>query len=80
MPRVTLSNDRYRQIDFADYIRGQMKALHMTQSDMADALIMTQQVFSYRLRKMLFTYNELVKIVKILQIPDDKIVEYMTCK
>lgn len=77
MPRIRDYKRKYKLSDLSKFIIGEMAGMELTQTDMADALKITQQAFSKKLKNNQFTYSDLLTIFKVLQTTDKKIVELM---
>ena len=54
-----------------------MYRAELTQADVASELGITQPAVSYKIKHNLFTYEDLLKLFKLLELPDDEIVELM---
>lgn len=71
MPKVYLNESERIKDRLAKWIVGEMFVQDISQSKVAQKLGMSQQMFSYKLRKSEFSFSEFVQIVKILK-PEEK--------
>ena len=70
MPRIFMNRKKYKLNDFSKYISGSMRAKGITQKQMADALEVSQQMFSYKLHHLIFTYADLLTMFEVLGTSD----------
>lgn len=77
MPRVTIKKKDYKLSDLSAYIAGKMYAMQIRQADMAGELNISQPAFCKRLAKGLFTYEEMLTILKRVEATDDEILKLM---
>lgn len=77
MPRVAIKKKEYKISDLSEWIAGRMYALHIRQQDMAELIGIQQPAFCHRLKKGLFTYGELLSILKHLKATDEEILKLM---
>lgn len=85
MPRITAKRKDYMIKDFSIWIVGKMHLMKIRQSDMADALGITQQALSSRLNvkegekpKDAFSYGDILTIFKMLDATDEEKQRFMT--
>ena len=63
MPRVRSLDPARRRLDrISDFIRREMRAQRITQVEMAAVIDVSQQAFSAKLRKGIFTAEDLIRI------------------
>lgn len=77
MPRVYLTKQDQFNRKLVSLIYGTMKVKGITQTMMADKLMISQQAFSKKLKTVQFTYPELVTIFNELELPDEDILTVM---
>ena len=77
MAKVTLDPVQQQMWVISGYIRREMDAQGISQVEMADALNMTQQTFSYRLKNELLTIRDFLRIIRKLQPTDGEIIRLM---
>lgn len=77
MPRVAIKKKDYKLADLTEYIAGKMYANEIVQSDIARELNISQPAFSKRLKKGLFSYEELLTIFKFFKSTDEEILKLM---
>lgn len=77
MPRVAIKKKQYMISDLSQWIIGRMYAMHIRQQEMAELIGITQPSFCQRLKKGLFTYGELLSILKKLEATDEEILRLM---
>lgn len=77
MPRIKALKTEYMANDLGAYIKGVMWRQQVKEQDMADALGITQQAMSYKIRQNSFTYKDLLIIFRELQVPDEEIVRLL---
>lgn len=77
MPRVAIKKKDYMISDLSEWIAGRMYAMKIRQQDMAELIGITQSTFCKRLKKGLFTYGELLSILKRLDATDEEILRLM---
>lgn len=77
MSRVTLNKKKYKKNDFSKWVVSKMYELDLTQSDMAELIGITQPAFSNRLKKGLFSYEEVITLLKELKATDKEILRIM---
>lgn len=77
MPRVAIKKKDYMISDLSEWIAGRMYAMKIRQQDMAELIGITQSAFCQRLKKGLFTYGELLSILKRLKATDEEILRLM---
>lgn len=77
MPRVTIKRKIYMVNDLSEWIYGRMKKLHITQADLAPAIGISQSALSNRLKKGLFSYEDMITLLKALNATDEEILRLM---
>lgn len=77
MPRVTIKKKEYMISDFSEWIAGRMFVLKLTQEDMGKMIGISQPAFRNRLQKGLFSYSEILTLLKKLQATDEEILKLM---
>lgn len=77
MPRITALKPKYMANDLGGKIVGLMYRQKITQADIASELGITQPAVSYKIKHNLFTYEDLLKLFKLFELPDAEIVELM---
>lgn len=77
MPRVSINKKKYKVSDLSKWIVGKMYELNMTQSDLSEMLGITQPAVSNRLKKGLFSYADMLILLKELQVTDEEILRFM---
>lgn len=77
MPRVYLTKQEKLNEKLATLIYGTMKVKHITQTQMAGFLGISQQAFSKKLKTVQFTFSDLVTIFEVLELPDEDILAVM---
>lgn len=77
MPRVSINKKKYKVSDLSKWIIGKMYELNMTQSDLSEMLGITQPAVSNRLKKGLFSYADMLILLKELQATDEEILRFM---
>ncbi len=77
MPRVSINKKKYKVSDLSKWIVGKMYELNMTQSDLSEMLGITQPAVSNRLKKGLFSYADMLILLKELQATDEEILRFM---
>ena len=80
MPRITAKKKDYRVADLRKWIAGQMYLLGLKQSYLAEKIGITQPSFCQRLKKGLFTYEELLVLLDELHATDEEILKMMKLK
>ena len=77
MPRVRLNRKKYMVHDLSEFIAGRMRTLGFTQAQMGKEINISQQAFSNRLEKGLFSYGELLTLFKKMNATDEEILRLM---
>lgn len=77
MPRVAIKKKDYMISDLSQWIVGRMYTKKLRQQDMAELIGITQSAFCQRLKKGLFTYGEMLSILKQLDATDEEILRLM---
>lgn len=77
MPRVAIKKKEYKISDFCEWMVGRMFKLNLTQGDMGEAIGISQPAFSERIKKGLFSYEELLVLFPKLQATDEEILKFM---
>lgn len=77
MPRVNLNKMKYKKKDLSDWVRGQLRCKGLTQQDVCESLDCSQQAISYKLKNCSFSYEELVKVLNMLEADDQTILKFM---
>ncbi len=77
MPRVSINKRKYKVNDFSKWVVGKMYELNITQSDISKMLGITQPAISNRLKKGLFSYAEVLTLLKELRATDEEILRLM---
>lgn len=77
MPRVAIKKKDYMISDLSQWIVGRMYTKKLRQQDMAELIGITQSAFCQRLKKGVFTYGEMLSILKQLDATDEEILRLM---
>lgn len=77
MPRVAIKKKEYMVSDLSEWIVGKMYAKDMKQRDVAEILGIKQSAFCQRLKKGLFSYTDLLSLLKTFDATDDEILRLM---
>lgn len=77
MPRVAIKKKDYMVTDLSKWIVGKMYELDLTQSDLAEMIGISQPAFCQRLKKGMFSYIELLTLLKRLSATDEEILKMM---
>ena len=77
MPRVYLTKQDKLNRKLVTLIYGTMKVKHITQTQMAGVLGISQQAFGKKLKNAQFTFSDLVTIFEMLELPDEEILSVM---
>lgn len=77
MPRVNGLKHKYMANDLGGKIVGLMYRSGITQADIATELGIKQPAVSYKIRNNSFSYEDLLKLFKLFELPDAEIVELM---
>ena len=90
MPRVAIKKKEYKVLDLKGWIEGQMKIHGLNQTDIGNALGLSQPQISHMLRvpkkendrtlnKMdVFTYGDLLTLFDLFDTPDDEKIRLLT--
>lgn len=71
MPRTYITQEQRQQAKLSAWIYGQMKVRHITQTELANKMGITQQGLSKKLRQHTFSYSDVLLFVKVFE-PDQK--------
>lgn len=71
MPKVFFSENQRLCNRLASWVYGEMKSQGIKQQEMAEAMGISQQAFSMKLKKHNFTFADFLVIVRVLN-PDEK--------
>lgn len=85
MPRVAVNRKKYKLADLQEWIKGQIRAHGLKQSQVAYELGISQQALSERLKppknkrkdKDSFSYGDLLVLFKLFDTPAEKMTELM---
>ena len=77
MPKIFLTKEDQLKDRLITQIYGTMKLKRIPQRVMADELGISQQAFGKKLKNAQFTFNDLTKIFKKLEFPDNVILSVM---
>lgn len=77
MPRVKLDQKRYAREDFIRDIKSKIIRQGLTQSDIAQKMGISQQAFSYKIKHLVFDYNEYNILFGSLDFTDEEIARHM---
>lgn len=77
MPKVYLTKQDKLNNKLTALIYGTMKVRHVTQSQIADKLGISQPAFGKKLKKKQFTFSDLITVFEVLDIPDEDILSVM---
>ena len=77
MPRVTLNRRKYKVSDISKWLVGKLYEKGLHQVDIANWIGISQPSLSARLKKGLFTYEELLTIFNKLEVTDEEILRLM---
>ncbi len=77
MPRVNIKRKEYKISDLSKWIVAKMYEMNITQSDLANMIGISQPAFSNRLKKGLFSYEDMITLLKELKATDIEILTLM---
>lgn len=77
MPRVTINKKKYKVKDISTWIAGKMFEKKLRQEDLSKLLGISQPAFSNRMKKGLFSYSDLLELLKELDATDEEILRLM---
>lgn len=77
MPRVQIKRKEYKASDLTAYIVNTMYEKKIRQSKLAEALHISQQAVSYKIKTAGFDYKELLTVFECLRVPDEDILKIM---
>ena len=80
MPKVYLTKQDEMSERLVMMIYGAMKVQNVTQTDMADELMISQPAFRQKLKTKHFSFTDLITIFAKLGIQDDQILSVMKMK
>lgn len=82
MPRVTLYADKYIEADAANFINGKTRERQLYDKDIAQEIGLKGPAYSLRKKngKFDFSFMELVKMIRKLELTDEEIVKLMRGK
>ena len=72
MPRVTINKKKYKVKDISTWIAGKMFEKKLRQEDLSKLLGISQPAFSNRMKKGLFSYSDLLELLKELDATDEE--------
>lgn len=77
MPKIILDSTKRKLNRVSDYIRREMRTQGISQGEMAEALLISQQAYSAKLNGNRFTVEDLIRIFDKLDIKADKAAELL---
>ena len=77
MPKVYLTKQDKLNNRLVSLIYGTMKVKRITQTMMADKLMISQQAFGKKLKRCQFSFADLTTIFETLDMPDEDILSVM---
>lgn len=77
MPRVAIKKKEYMVTDLSKWIVGKMYEMKLRQSDLAEMIGVSQPAFCQRLKKGMFSYEDLLTLLKNLNATDEEILKMM---
>lgn len=77
MPRIKAKKKEYKVSDLSLYIVLEMRRQDVSQDEMAHILGITQPGFSYKLKRNVFSYGDLLTIFETLGTEDEVILRLM---
>lgn len=78
MPRVRIKKKEYKVSDLSKWIVSKMYERHLKQEYLAECIGISQPAFCNRLKKGLFSYDELLTLFKELEATDEEKLRLMT--
>ena len=78
MPRVAIKKKEYMVNDLSKWIIGKMYEKHLKQENLAQAIGISQPAFCNRLKKGLFSYEDMLTLFKELEATDEEKLRLMT--
>lgn len=82
MPRVALYADKYIEADAANFVNGKTRERQLLDKDLAELIGIKPPAYCKRKKdgKFDFSFMELVKIIRKLELTDEEIVKLMRGK
>ena len=77
MPRIAIKKKEYMVTDLSKWIVGKMYEMKLRQSDLAEMIGVSQPAFCQRLKKGMFSYEDLLTLLKNLNATDEEILKMM---
>lgn len=77
MPRVAIKKKEYKVTDLSKWIAGKMYELKLSQTDVAKMIGLSQPAFCQRLKKGMFSYEDLLTLFKNLKATDEEMLKMM---
>lgn len=77
MPRVTIKKKEYKVSDLSKYLVMKMYENQLHQKDLAKMIGISPPAFCGRMKKGLFSYEELITLIAELNATDDEILKLM---
>ena len=77
MPRIAIKKKEYMVTDLSKWIVGKMYEMKLRQSDLAEMIGVSQPAFCPRLKKGMFSYEDLLTLLKNLNATDEEILKMM---
>ena len=77
MPRVALNRKQYKTNDIGAWVRGQLYKEGKSFAELGEALDMSEQAVSYKLKHNSFRYADLLTVFEFLGSSDDEILYLM---
>lgn len=78
MPRTYLSRRSDTRRDLIAEINQRKKEKHITLEDLGRRYNVSGPAICYRINNLIFTYDQLVDLMELLEFPPDKILFYMS--
>lgn len=75
MPRVAIKKKEYMISDLSKWLVGKMYENHLRQEDLGKLIGVSQPAFCNRMKKGLFTYEDLLILFKELKASDEEILK-----
>ena len=74
MPRIKEYKKEYMVRDFSHYVRDKCRDQKMSQTDLAEALGMSQQKLSYKINSDAFTYADFLAILEFFKPEENELI------
>ena len=77
MPRVHLKRKEYMVSDFSSWLNDRMYRRKLSQKDLGQFIGISQPAFSNRMKKGLFSYEDIITLLDKLEATDEEILRLM---